>query len=632
MPSPLPITNAYGHILHWYFHFCKAVCTIKASNAGPLPCGACLQKGGNRLERYLLSGNEAIARGAYEAGVRVCSAYPGTPSTEIFENLPQYRDALYCEWAPNEKVATEVAYGAAIAGVRSLCAMKHVGLNVAADPLFTAAYNGVGRGFVVVTADDPSMHSSQNEQDNRYYAKAARIALVEPSDSQECIDFLKEAYRISERFDMPVLFRTTTRISHSKSLVTYGEREEAPAEPYHRNAQKFVCTPANAYHNHPKVERNLEALEAYGRTSPLNKLEMRGTKVGVITASIAYQYARDVFPEDASFLKLGLTYPLPMELIREFASKVEKLYVIEELEPFMEEQIKAAGIPCVGKELVSRIYELNPQRLREMVFGVKPQVRELPVSAVSRPPALCPGCPHRGFFYTMSKGKNFVVTGDIGCYTLGAAAPLNALDTCICMGGGFSVGMGMSKAFELTGQGEKKVFGVLGDSTFFHSGMTGAAEIVYNKGRVIPVVLDNSITGMTGHQDNPGSGYTLQGDMAAAIRIEDVLRAYGYQNILIVDPQDLAAMQKAVDDALASQVPAAIITRRPCLLIKRIKHDTGLCRVDRDTCVGCKKCLKVGCPAVVMKEGKSSIDPTQCVGCTVCAQVCPVGAITREEM
>ena len=582
------------------------------------------------MTKHLLSGNEAIARGAYEAGVKVCSAYPGTPSTEIFESLPQYKDALYCEWAPNEKVATEVAYGAAIGGVRSLCAMKHVGLNVAADPLFTAAYNGINRGFVIVTADDPSMHSSQNEQDNRYYARAAKVALVEPSDSQECIDFMKEAYRISEQFDMPVLFRTTTRISHSKSLVTFGEREEAEPYAYERNAKKYVCAPANAYQNHPKVEKNLAALEEYSNRSPLNRMELKGTKTGVITASIAYQYAKDVFPEDTSFLKLGLTNPLPMDLIRDFAARVEKLYVIEELEGFMEEQIKAAGIDCIGKALVSNLYELNPQRLREMLFGEKPAVKELPVKAVSRPPALCPGCPHRGFFYTMSKGKDFVIAGDIGCYTLGASAPLTAMDTCICMGGGFSLAMGMSKAFEASGQ-KKKVFGVLGDSTFFHSGMTGAAEILYNKGSVIPVVLDNHITGMTGHQDNPGSGYTLQGDMAAAIKIEDVLRAYGYENIIIVDPQDLTAMQKAVDDALASQVPAAIITRRPCLLIKRLKHDIGKCVVDTAKCIGCRKCLQVGCPAVMVKDRKSCIDPTQCVGCTVCAQVCPVGAIRREE-
>ena len=582
------------------------------------------------MTRHLMSGNEAIARGAYEAGVKVCSAYPGTPSTEIFETLPLYKDDLYCEWAPNEKVATEVAYGAAIGGVRSLCAMKHVGLNVAADPLFTAAYNGVNRGFVVVTADDPSMHSSQNEQDNRYYARSAKVALIEPSDSQECKDFMKEAYRISEQYDMPVLFRTTTRVSHSKSLVEFGEREEAEPFAYKRNARKYVCAPANAYQNHPKVEKNLAALAEYSNRCPLNRVEMAGTKVGVITASIAYQYAKDVFPEDTSFLKLGLTNPLPMELIREFAAKVETLYVIEELEPFMEEQIKAAGIPCIGKEKVSNMYELNPQRLKEMLFGVKPETKALPVKAVSRPPALCPGCPHRGFFYTMAKGKDFVIAGDIGCYTLGASAPLTAMDTCICMGGGFSVAMGLSKAFEAGGE-KKKVFGVLGDSTFFHSGMTGAAEILYNKGNVIPVVLDNHITGMTGHQDNPGSGYTLQGEMAAAIKIENVLRAYGYENIIIVDPQDLAAMQKAVDDALASEVPAAIITRRPCLLIKRLKHDIGQCVVDTDKCIGCRKCLKVGCPAVMVKGKKSSIDPTQCVGCTVCAQVCPVGAISRKE-
>ena len=582
------------------------------------------------MTKHLMSGNEAIARGAYEAGVKVCSAYPGTPSTEIFESLPQYKDALYCEWAPNEKVATEVAYGAAIGGARSICAMKHVGLNVAADPMFTAAYNGINRGFVIVTADDPSMHSSQNEQDNRYYAKFAKIALIEPSDSQECKDFLKEAYYISEHFDMPVLYRTTTRVSHSKSLVSFGEREEAEPFTYTRNNPKFNCSPANAYRNHAKVEKNLAALREYSNRCPLNRVEMKGTKVGVISASIAYLYAKDVFPEDTSFLKLGLTNPLPMDLIRDFASKVEKLYVIEELEPFMEEQIKAAGIACTGKELVSNMYELNPQRLKEMLFGEKPETKDLPVKAGSRPPTLCPGCPHRGFFYTLGKQKNTVIAGDIGCYTLGANAPLNATDTCICMGGGFTIAHGMSKAFAMTGQ-EKKIFGVVGDSTFFHSGMTGAAEIIYNKGRVIPCVLDNHITGMTGHQDNPGSGYNLQGEVASAIKIEDVLHAYGYENVIVVDPQDLTAMQKAVDDALASEIPAAIVSRRPCLLIKRIKHDIGQCVVDTDKCIGCKKCLSVGCPAVMIKDKKSCIDPNQCVGCTVCAQVCPVGAISRKE-
>ena len=583
------------------------------------------------MMRYLLSGNEAISRGVYEAGVKVCSAYPGTPSTEIFEGLPAYKEDLYCEWAPNEKVATEVAYGASIAGVRSICAMKHVGLNVAADPVFTAAYNGVNGGFVIVCADDPSMHSSQNEQDNRYYARAAKIPMVEPSDSQECLDFLKEAYRISERFDVPVLFRTVTRVAHSKSIVTFGEREEPETKPYERNARKYIAAPANAYQNHPKLERALKELEEYGNTSSLNKMEINGSKIGVISASIAYYYAKDAFPEDTSFLKLGLTNPLPMDLIRECAQKVDQLYVIEELEGFMEEQIKAAGIPCIGKELTGNMYELNPQLLRERIFHETTETKDVGVQAVSRPPALCPGCPHRGFFYAISRHKDFVVAGDIGCYTLGGSAPLGALDSVVCMGGGFSVAMGMAKAFEQSGQ-SRKVFGVLGDSTFFHSGMTGAAEIIYNKGNLIPVVLDNSITGMTGHQDNPGSGYTLQGDIAEALKIEEILASYGFKNVIIVDPQDLKAVEQAIQDALKSEVPAAIICRRPCILIKRIKHDFGKCIVDQDKCIGCKMCLGVGCPAIIVENKKAHIDQNQCVGCTVCAQVCPKSAISRKEI
>ena len=579
--------------------------------------------------KQLMSGNEAAARGAFEAGLKVGAAYPGTPSTEIFENLPQYKDALYCEWAPNEKVATEVAYGASMAGVRALCAMKHVGVNVAADPIFTAAYNGVGGGFVIVSADDPSMHSSQNEQDNRYYAKAAKLAMVEPSDSQECKDFMAVAFDVSQRFDIPVLYRMTTRVCHSKSLVELGERREAEVLPYKRNVRKYVCTPANAKLNHPLLEQKLLDLEQYANTCPINRMELHGSKVGVITASIAYQYAKEAFPADTSFLKLGFTFPLPMDLIRDFAARVETLYVVEELEPFMEEQIKAAGIPCEGKKYIPKMYELNPEIVAKGVFGREPATTPVGCGVVPRPPALCPGCPHRGFFYTMSKGKDFVICGDIGCYTLGSAAPLSAMDSVVCMGGGFSAAMGMAKAFEMTGQTEKKVFGVLGDSTFFHSGMTGAVDIAYNKGNVIPVVLDNSITGMTGHQDNPGSGETLMGETVKGIRIEDVLRSYGFTNVLIVDPQDLSAMQKAVDDALASAEPAAIITRRPCLLIKKIKHDVGLCAVDREKCRGCKMCLKVGCPAVCMKDGKAYIDETLCVGCKVCAQVCPFGAIER---
>ena len=589
--------------------------------------------------KHLMSGNEATARGVYEAGIKVCSAYPGTPSTEILENMPQYGKDVYCEWAPNEKVAAEVAYGASVAGSRAFCTMKMVGLNVAADPLFTAGYMGVNGAYVVVTADDPSCHSSQNEQDNRHYARAAKIAMVEPSDAQECKDFVKLACEISEEFDTPVLYRTTTRVCHSKGLVEFGERTEHVAPEYKRNTRKYICAPANAYANHPLVEERLVKLAEYGCTTALenglNKLELGDGKVGVITASISYQYAKEVFPEGTSFLKLGLTFPLPMDLIRDFAKKVEKLYVIEELEPFMEEQIKAAGIDCVGKELTGNMYELNTELVRERVLGVKPSYQVITeVQAAKRPPALCPGCPHRGFFYTLSKNKNYVVTGDIGCYTLGSAAPLSCMDACLCMGGGFTVGMGIAKSFQREGVTDKVVFGVMGDSTFFHSGMTGAAEIIYNNGRMIPCVLDNRITGMTGHQDNPGSGYTLMGEEAPMLSVESIFKTYGFDPVLTVDPQDLAAMKATVNTAVAALNEGkhpAIVTRRPCLLIKRVKHDLGMCVVNTDKCVGCKSCLKVGCPAISMENGKAAVDRTQCVGCTVCAQACPVGAIEKEE-
>lgn len=586
------------------------------------------------MSKVLMSGNEAIARGAYEGGLKVGSAYPGTPSTEIFENLPFYKDSLYVEWAPNEKVAAEVAYGASIAGVRSLCAMKHVGINVAADPIFTACYNGVGRGYVIVSADDPSMHSSQNEQDNRHYARAAKMPMLEPSDSQECKDFMKQAFGLSEQFDLPLLFRVTTRVCHSKSLVELGERIEGEPLNYKRNTRKYIAAPANAYQNHPLLEQKLKDLEAYGNdpACPFNREEMGDGELGVITAGISYEYAKEVFPEGTSFLKLGLTYPLPIERIKAFAAKVKTLYVIEELDPFMEEQIKAAGVQCIGKEKVPLIYELNPEILAEAIFDIHKPFVKPEVDTVGRPPALCPGCPHRGFFYTLSKRKDAVISGDIGCYTLGASDPLNAMDSVICMGASVSAGHGMSKAFEMQGDTKKKVFAVIGDSTFYHSGLTGALNVIYNRGNVIPCILDNDITSMTGQQDNPGTGLNLLGEPAPRIRLEKLLEAIGFEHIIEVDPQDLKAMKAAVDEAVASEVPAAIITRRPCVLIKKFKRKPERCKVDRDACRACKQCLKVGCPAIAFKDGKSFIDPVLCVGCTVCLQVCPFNAIHMDDV
>ncbi len=575
-----------------------------------------------------MSGNEAIARGAYEAGVTVAAAYPGTPSTEILENIVQYKDKIYCEWSPNEKVATEVAIGASIGGARSLAAMKHVGVNVAADPIFTYAYLGVNAGFVLISADDPSMHSSQNEQDNRYYAKFAKMPLIEPSDSEECKNFLKEAYKVSEEFDTPVLFRVTTRICHSKSVVELEDRKEVDFKPYSRNAPKFVATPAHVKRARLEVEKRLKALEEYANKSPLNKVEYNDKKIGVITASIAYQYAKEVFGEDASYLKLGFTFPLPMDLIKEFAANVETLYIIEELEPFMEEQIKAAGIKCMGKEKIPNYYELNPEIIAKALLDKSVETNPLDVEIAPRPPVLCPGCPHRGFFYVMSKKKNTVITGDIGCYALGGSPPLNAMDTVICMGAGFSAGMGIAKAFEVSKR-DGKVFGVVGDSTFFHSGITGAIDIVYNKGNMIPVVLDNRITGMTGHQDNPGTGKTLMGEDANEIDIVEVLKAIGYKTIKVVDPCDLKAMEEVVKEAEESTEPFAIVTKRPCVLIKGLPPFKTKCVVDRDKCKECKMCLKVGCPAIFFKDGKSYIEQSMCVGCEVCLQVCKFDAIRK---
>ena len=579
--------------------------------------------------KQFLSGNEAVARGLFEAGVRVGSAYPGTPSTEIFENLHPY-ESIYHEWAPNEKVAVEVAYGASIAGVRAVAAMKHVGLNVAADPLFTAAYNGVGRGFVIVSADDPGMHSSQNEQDNRHYARAAKIPMFEPADSQDSLDMIREAFEVSERYDLPVLFRMTTRVCHARSLVETGEPVTPEPLPYKRNAKKHIATPANAIVHRAELEEKLEQLASYSETCPFNKMDMKGGKVGVVTAGGASLIAREVFPEDTSFLTLGFTHPLPLDLIRRFAEQVETLYVVEELDPYMEDQMRAAGIDCIGKQIVPRMYELNPTILKEALTGEVPELKEVACQAVPRPPVLCPGCPHRGFFYTLSRRKNTIVTGDIGCYALGGSPPLSAMDTTVCMGAGFTIAMGMAKAFEATGE-EKTIFGVVGDSTFFHSGLTGAVEILYNKGKVIPVVLDNSTTAMTGQQDNPGTGYNLEGEIAQAISIEGIFRALGYRKVITVDPQDLDAMKAAIEEAAACQESCAMVVRRQCVLIKRLPLAPARCYVDRELCTSCRICLRVGCPAIFFVDGKSMIDPNQCVGCTVCLQACPFDAIKKEE-
>lgn len=584
--------------------------------------------------RELWSGNEATARGIYEAGVKVGSSYPGTPSTEIFENLEHYDD-VYSEWAVNEKVALEVAYGASIGGVRAVTAMKHVGLNVAADPLFTASYNGVNAGFVVITADDPSMHSSQNEQDNRHYAVAAKIPMFEPSDSQDSLDMIKEAFNVSETFDTPVLFRTTTRICHSKSIVEPGEKQDVPVVPYEKKAAKYVTTPANSYARRPLVEQRMRDLAEYAETSRFNIVEMNDTKAGVITSGIAYVYAKEVFPEDTSFLKLGFTYPMPEKLIRDFASKVDTLYVIEELDPFIENFVRTLGIDCIGKDKVPVMYELNPERLREALFGEKAKINALPEKVVARPPALCPGCPHRGLFVTLKKYKKAIVAGDIGCYTLGAAPPLESIDCLVCMGGGFTLAHGLAKAIEMSGQEDRVIFGLVGDSTFFHSGMTGAAEIIYNKSengvKVVPIVLDNNITAMTGQQENPGTGHRMKGEIASVVPIEKILEAIGFAKVLVVDPQDLKATKAACDEAIESDEPTAIVTRRPCVLIKRIKHERRRCIVDRENCRKCKMCLKVGCPAVFFKDGKSFIDQTLCVGCTVCMQACPFDVISLAK-
>ena len=570
-------------------------------------------------------GNEAIARGLYEAGVKVVSSYPGTPSTEITEFAAKY-DEIYCEWAPNEKVAAEVAFGASLRGTRSACAMKHVGLNVAADPLFTLSYTGVSGGLVMIVADDPAMHSSQNEQDSRHYAIASKVPMIEPADAAEAKEFIKEAYKISEKYDTPVLFRMCTRIAHSQCPVELSDREERELPAYEKNPQKYIMAPANAVRRHPFVEERTKRLSELGETTALNRTEMGGTETGIICSGTCYQYVKEVFGDSVSVLKLGLINPLPVKLIQDFAAKVGKLYVIEELDGIIETHLKTIGIDCVGKELFSPIGEYNQSSIRA-AFGLpQPETVSADSQIPVRPPVMCSGCPHRGLFYTLAKHK-ITTLGDIGCYTLGSTAPLFALDSTLCMGASVSGIHGFNKAGGK--ESENRTVCVIGDSTFMHSGMTGLVNISYNASNSTVIILDNSITGMTGHQQNPTTGYNIKGDPAAAVNLEELCHAIGIKRVRVVDPYNLKECEDAVLEELAIDEPSVIISRRPCVLLKYVKAKPPV-KVNTDKCVGCKMCMKLGCPSVSIKNGKAHIDFTQCVGCGVCTQLCKFGAIETE--
>lgn len=573
--------------------------------------------------KKMMLGNEAAARGLYEAGVRVISSYPGTPSTEITEFAAKY-DEMYCEWAPNEKVAAEVAFGASLRGARSACAMKHVGLNVAADPLFTLSYTGVTGGMVLFVADDPAMHSSQNEQDSRHYAIAAKVPMLEPSDSVEAKDFVKEAYEISEKFDTPVIVRMCTRIAHCQCAVELEERRDVPVHEYEKNPQKYIMAPANAIKRHPFVEERTRKLAEFGETSPLNRVEKGSSdEMGIICAGTCYQYVKEVFGDSVPVLKLGLVNPLPEKLIRDFAASVKKVYVIEELDGIIEQHLNNLDIPCTGKEMFPPIGEFNQATIRA-AFGM-PQPETVSADSVIpvRPPVMCAGCPHRGLFYTLAKNK-ITALGDIGCYTLGSAAPLFALDSTLCMGASISGLHGFNKVGGK--ESEKNSVCVIGDSTFMHSGMTGLVNIAYNASNSTVIILDNSITGMTGHQQNPTTGYNIKGEPAAAVNLEDLCHAIGIKRVRVVDPYNLKQCEDAIKEELAAEEPSVIISRRPCMLLKYVKPKPAL-KINTDKCVGCKMCMKLGCPAISIKDKKAFIDPTQCVGCAVCEQLCKVGAI-----
>ncbi|MBQ8963948.1 MAG: indolepyruvate ferredoxin oxidoreductase subunit alpha [Clostridia bacterium] len=571
--------------------------------------------------KKLMLGNQAVARGLYEAGCRFVSSYPGTPSTEITEQAALY-DEIYAEWAPNEQVAAESAVGASLAGARSFCAMKHVGFNVAADPLFTASYTGVNGGLVVCVADDPGMHSSQNEQDSRHYAIAAKLPMVEPSDSRECRDFVKAAYEISERFDTPAVLRTCTRVAHSQCLVELHARDEQALKPYERNPQKYVAAPANAVKRHVEVEKRMEALRTFAETTELNRVEMGDTAIGFVTSGTCYLYVKEAFPE-ASVLKLGLVNPLPVKRIADFAAKVERLIVVEELDGVIEEHLRRNGIRVDGgKDLFGYLGELSQNKIRVALGAALPAYKAYDETVPGRPPVMCPGCPHRGLFTVLSKLK-LTVLGDIGCYTLGSGAPLNAVDSVLCMGA--SIGMAHGYTKMLGEEAAQHTVAVIGDSTFMHSGITGVVNLAYNKSIATVLVLDNCITGMTGHQQNPTTGLTLQNEPTYAIKIEDICRAAGIERVRVVDPQDMAATEEAIKEEIAAADASVIIVRRPCQLLKYVKAKPAL-SIDPDKCKGCRSCMKIGCPAIRFIDKKASIDPTLCVGCGLCEQMCKFGA------
>jgi len=575
----------------------------------------------------LMLGNEAVARGAYEAGCTVATAYPGTPSTEITEYIAQKYDEIYSEWAPNEKVALEVAIGASIIGARAMCSMKHVGLNVAADPLFTASYTGVGGGLVICVADDPGMHSSQNEQDTRMLGIASKVMVLEPSDSQECKDFVKEAFSLSELFDTPVIVRLSTRVSHSQSIVEIADRNDYTYKKYEKNPLKYVMMPAMARKRHVEVVKRLSKIKEFAESCGLNKIEMNDTKIGVITSGVAYQYAKEALP-DASFLKLGIVNPLPEKLIIEFAEKVEKLYVIEELEPVIENHCRRLGLEVIGKEIFTPIGEYSVKMIKEAVLGEKVEsFAEVNEEIPLRPPVMCTGCPHRGVHYILSK-LGLVVNGDIGCYTLGAQKPLSSIHTCVCMGASIGMNHGMEKA--MGKDFSKKSVAIIGDSTFIHSGITGLIDAVYNKGTSTIIILDNSITGMTGHQDNPATGYTIKGEKTVATDLVKLCQAVGVRRVKVVDPYDLETLEKTIKEELNAEEVSVIISQRPCALLKYVKFSGKKC-IDQSLCKKCKACLRIACPSISFKDNMVVIDKNQCVGCGLCQKVCRFGAILDEE-